>query len=126
PNDKDSYFPKNEIHRPYNLLHMNALYSLKHHIYVDATIQKGKLINEHKALTDMVDRSTIPKALVIADRGYESYNNMAHIQEKGWYFLIRIRDQAKRSMKSGFDLPDTDEYDINLDLPYEWHSPIPR
>lgn len=40
----------------------------------------------------MVDRSTIPEALIIADRGYESYNSMAHIQEKGWYFLIRIKD----------------------------------
>ena len=40
----------------------------------------------------MVDRSNIPQALVIADRGYESYNNMAHIQEKGWFFLIRIKD----------------------------------
>ncbi len=34
------------------------------------------------ALQEMVDRSPIPKALVIADRGYESYHSMAHIQEK--------------------------------------------
>lgn len=37
-------------------------------------------------MQEMVDNSTIRKALIIADRGYESYNNMAHIQEKGWYF----------------------------------------
>ncbi len=42
--------------------------------------------------TDMIDRCEIQKALVIADRGYESYNNMAHIQEKGWNFLIRVKD----------------------------------
>ena len=36
----------------------------------------------------MVDRSEIPKALVIADRGYESYNDMAHIQEKDGFFLF--------------------------------------
>lgn len=40
----------------------------------------------------MVDRSNIPKVLVIADRGYESFNSMAHIQEKGWLFLIRVKD----------------------------------
>ena len=45
-----------------------------------------------RLLQEMVDRSTIPEALIIADRGYESYNSMAHIQEKGWYFLIRIKD----------------------------------
>ncbi len=28
--------------------------------------------------------------LAIADRGYESFNSMAHIQEKGWCFLIRV------------------------------------
>lgn len=39
----------------------------------------------------MIDRSSIPKALIIADRGYESYNNIAHIQEKGWNYLIRIK-----------------------------------
>lgn len=39
----------------------------------------------------MVDRSAIANALLLADRGYESYNNLAHIQEKGWKFLIRIQ-----------------------------------
>lgn len=39
----------------------------------------------------MVDKSEIPKALVIADRGYESFNSMAHIQEKGWFFLYESR-----------------------------------
>ena len=41
----------------------------------------------------MVDRSTIKgKVIVITDRGYEAYNNMAHIQEKGWFYLIRVKD----------------------------------
>ena len=41
----------------------------------------------------MVDRSEITgDVILIADRGYESYNNMAHIQEKGWKYLIRIKD----------------------------------
>ncbi|WP_150856487.1 transposase [Streptococcus pneumoniae] len=31
------------------------------------------------------------------DRGYESYNLMAHFQEKGWLYIIRIRD-GKQSM----------------------------
>jgi hypothetical protein len=39
----------------------------------------------------MVDRSTLTgKVLVIADRGYESYNVFAHIMKKGWKFLIRF------------------------------------
>ena len=51
--------------------------------------------NEHSALQEMVDNSLLSQALVIADRGYESYNNMAHFQEKGWFFLIRIKGVEK-------------------------------
>lgn len=71
--------------------------------------------NEHRALQKMIDRSSITKALVIADRGYESYNNMAHIQEKGWYFLIRIKD-GKTGIKDGLTLPDVDEFDEHISL----------
>jgi len=88
PADTESYFTGMNGQHPYNLLHLNALYDLNQNIYLDSVIQKKHNYNEHLALISMVDRSTIPKALLIADRGYESYNNMAHIQEKGWFFLI--------------------------------------
>lgn len=99
----------------YNCLYLNALYDLSNGIYIDAEIQNGTEKNEHMSLQHMVDGSDIPKALIIADRGYESYNNLAHIQEKGWYFLIRIRDGA-HGMKSGFDLPKDNEFDIPISL----------
>ena len=44
------------------------------------------------------------------DRGYESYNLMAHFQEKGWLYIIRIRD-GKQSMRSSFNLPNTECFD---------------
>lgn len=117
PGDSTSYHPGSNGQKPYNLLHLNALYDLEHHIYTDAVIQGHLNWNEHSALQEMVDKSDISKALVVADRGYESYNNMAHIQEKGWYFLIRIKD-GKNGIKQGLDLPDSDEFDekINLQL----------
>lgn len=92
PKDLSSYHPGVNGQKPYNLLHLNALYDLENHIYTDAVIQGRMDWNEHSALQEMVDASDISKALVIADRGYESYNNMAHLQEKGWCFLIRIKD----------------------------------
>ena len=63
----------------------------------------------------MTDRSVIQNALVIADRGYESYNDMAHIQEKGWFFLIRVRD-GKNSIKSSLILPDMPSFDVDVTL----------
>lgn len=46
---------------------------------------------------------------MIADRGYEAYNNMAHIKQKGWNSLIRVKE--KRGILSGLQLPDTPEFD---------------
>ncbi|WP_238475876.1 transposase [Clostridium manihotivorum] len=86
-NDLDSLYEFKDSRKPYNLLHLNALYDLNQHTYEDVIVLRRKLSNECKALTDMVDRSTIKTpAIILADRGYESYNNMAHIQQKGWKF----------------------------------------
>ena len=115
PRDPDYYFPGANGQKAYNLLHINAMYDLLQHAYTDAIIQKRRTMDESGALTDMVDRSDIPKALLLADRNYESYNNLAHIQEKGWYFLIRIKDNTT-GITSGLTLPDTDEYDIPFHL----------
>lgn len=115
PNDVDSFFPGTNGQKSYNLLHLNALYDLKHHIYIDAVIQNAKFLNEHKSFIDMVDRSDIKNALVIADRGYESNNNMAYIQEKGWKFLIWVKD-GNIGIKSCLDLPQQQEYDVEVHL----------
>lgn len=115
PGDPDSYFPGTNSQKAYNLLHINAMYDLLQHTYTDAIIQKRRYWDESGALVDMVDRSDLGKVLLLADRGYESYNNLAHIQEKGWFFLIRIKDNTT-GITSGLTLPDEDEYDILFHL----------
>ena len=114
PKDKDSYFPRINDQRPYNLLHLNALYDVCGKIYVDTIIQKSRNSNENQALIDMVDRNTgTMDTLIIADRGYESYNALAHIQEKGWKFLFRVKDATSSGgIANGLDLPQDNEYDI--------------
>ena len=72
PKDPDSYYPGVNGQRAYNLLHINAMYDLHQHIYVDALVQKSRKADESAALTAMVDRSAIESALLLADRGYES------------------------------------------------------
>ena len=63
----------------------------------------------------MIDRSDIVNAILLADRGYESFNNMAHLQEKGWKYLIRIKDSSN-GIASGLDLPAADEFDLPIEL----------
>ena len=84
-------------------------------IFMQIQLSRKQNCNEHKALQEMVDRSTIPEALIIADRGYGSYNSMAHIQEKGWYFLIRIKD-GHGSIKSNLELPKEKLFDLKINL----------
>ena len=116
-NDPDSYFPAKEGQSAYNLLHLDAMYDLLRHTYIDAVLLGQRKANERSSLCDMVDRSSMENALVIADRGYEGFKLMAHIQEKGWYFLIRIQDILNsRGIAAGLDLPDSDEFDLFVDL----------
>ena len=115
PTDKMSYYPGTNGQKPYSLLHLNALFDLENRIYTDALVQKSRQWNEHIALAEMVDRSRIKNAILVADRGYEGYNNLAHLQEKGWKYLIRIKD-GQYGIACGLDLPDTDEFDVSFDL----------
>lgn len=117
PQDADSFYPGVNGKKPYSLLHINAMYDLLQHLYVDTIIQKSRKTDESGALTSMVDRSAAKNVLLLADRGYESYNNLAHIQEKGWSFLIRIKN-AKTGIASGLDLPDSNEFDMPFHLKF--------
>ena len=53
--------------------------------------------------------------LLLADRGYESYNVLAHIQEKGWKFLFRIKN-GNGGIVSGLDLPNESIFDVPFTL----------
>lgn len=106
----DSYFPGTKEQSSYNLLHLSALYDLNADVYVDAKVEGRHSYSEVGALCTMVDSSSISNALVIADRGYESYDLMAHIQEKGWFFLIRARES--HGIPKGIQLPDSLEFDL--------------
>ena len=115
PDDPDSFFPGTEEQKSYNLLHLNALYDLVQHIYVDAVLQKRRKADECGALVSMVDCSCLDRVLLLADRGYESFNVLAHIQEKGWKFLIRIKD-GFGGIAYGLDLPNATEFDVPISL----------
>lgn len=77
----------------------------------DAAVYGRLNRGEKDDLCKMVNRSSISNGLVIADRDYESYNLMAHIQEKGWKYLIRVKDIQSTGITSGLDLPVADTFD---------------
>ncbi|MNQ82345.1 Transposase DDE domain protein [compost metagenome] len=115
PTDKDSYFQSQPHTKGYNLLHLNAAYDLCNRLYVDALVQPKRQINEGRALATMVDRSPLKgKTIVISDRGYESYNNFAHIERKGWNYVIRVKDLDSNGILSSLRLPSNGEFDRNI------------
>lgn len=117
PDDLDSYFPDSDKRSAYSMLHLDAMYDLLQHTYTDALILGKRKANERSSLYKMIERSPIKNALLILDRGYESYNLMAHAQEKGWNFLVRIQDiLSSRSIAAGLDLPSEDEFDVPINL----------
>ena len=115
PDDVDSYYPGINEHRAFNLLHLNALYNLNHNTYMDLIIQKSRKANEHAAFIQMIDRLELNKAIIMVDRGYESYNNIAHVQEKGLHYIFRIKD-GEAGIKQCLKLPKEDTYDIDIAL----------
>lgn len=113
----DSYFPRANGQAAYNMLHLDAMYDLLRHTYTDASVIGQRKVNERSSLCAMVDRSSMENVLLIADRGYEGFNLLAHIQEKHWHFLIRIQDILhSRGIAAGLNLPDQDEFDVPIHL----------
>lgn len=76
-------------------MHLNAFYDLQKHTYSDALIQPVHQKDDFRAFCDMVDRHHVlpdTNDAFIGDRGYCSYNNMAHVLEK-----IRISCFAQKT-----------------------------
>lgn len=100
-------------------MHLNAFYDLQKHTYTDALIQPVHQKDEFRAFCDMVDRHIqLPdtRDVFIGDRGYCSYNNMAHVMKKGLFFLFRTKDIHSKGLVGNFDFPDTDSFDITVNV----------
>lgn len=100
----------------YNALHLNCLYDLNKRLYIDAVIQPSHESNEHSAVQCMVDRyKASSKSIFIMDRGYECFNTIAHIEQRGMYYVIRAKDISSNGMVASLkeQLPSDDSFDVS-------------
>ena len=116
PQDTDSFVKCTESERPHNEFHLNVMFDILQKVYTDAVVQKYRTQNEDKAMIEMTERASYPKAIAICDRGYESYNNMAHLQESSWKYIIRIKEPGGYGIADGLQLPDSTEFDLSVNL----------
>ena len=90
----------------YNQYHVNPLYDVLNKTYQHCVIQPQPQQDEVGALTFMLQWYKFSeKTLIVADRGYESYNVFAHLlNTPNIDFLVRVK-QNKSAMKAIKQLP---------------------
>lgn len=94
-------------------LHLNSLYDICNKLFINVVINKESKSDECGAACKLVDQTDDRyPAIFIADRGYESYNLMAHIEERMFDYVIRLKDADNSCMVAGLKLPQSEEYDI--------------
>ena len=105
----DSYVKNDSTPKGYNQLHVNPLYDVLNKTYHSCVIQPQPKQDEVGALTFMLKWYQFKeKTLIVADRGYESYNAFAHLQNTpNIDFLIRVK-QDRTAMREISKLPMTE------------------
>ncbi len=102
----------------HSVFHMNALYDIPNHRYLDNLIQPIRKENEVEAMWMMAERYDGEKAIFIADRNYATFNNMEHIRKTDHKFLIRVKDVCSGTslLKSFKSLPKEGEFDEDVHI----------
>lgn len=116
--DTENFIPYKSKKGGYWQMHLNALFDITEQRFVDLVIQPRPQCKEVAALVTMVDRCSFPENTVfLGDRGYPSFNLMAHIAEKNMYFLFRSKKpDSSGCMLKGLPLPDSGEYDKDISI----------
>ncbi|MBQ3133573.1 MAG: IS4 family transposase [Clostridia bacterium] len=112
--DSPNFITTSQSPEGVNRIHVNALYDLCNHTYVDILCQPPKQADERAALIEMLHRKALKeKTLFVFDRGYESYNLFAHIiNTENADFVCRVR-QSNSGMSKIKTLP-MKEFDIDI------------
>ena len=105
----------------YNHMHLNGFVDVISKAFIDVLIQPGQQPDERAALHSMLDHFSPddPSSYIItADRGYESYDLIFHLELKKFRYVLRVKSPTSpKSLLSSFsdDLPDDqDEFDVTI------------
>ena len=106
PNDPLTYIPQKDK-RGYNQIHLNAMLDTSSGMWMAASIQGIHRKQERRAFIEMLSQLKAPqKAILTADRGYESFNVFAACKEKSAKFVVRLKDIDSNGILSAYDLND--------------------
>ena len=111
PADAETYIGLGEKQIGFNQMHIMAMYDLLNGFYTDAHVQKAREKNECAGLVQMLRGGFAQPTIVVGDRGFNSLNVLAAMQENGVKFVIRARE-ASRCLLNGVPLPSDNEFDV--------------
>ena len=92
--------------------------------------QDVKLFKGYRLLAAIVTMTErLPEwfpVIITADRGYENYNFFAHVEEKLFDYVVRLKSTKNNgSILSGLNLPAGEVFDITKDIVITRHSTDP-
>ena len=122
PGDQES-FQQNGDKKGFNQLHLNAFFDILNGIYVDCVLEPDRKSHEREAFNIMIDRlSSVIPSIIMADRGYESYNLFAHLIRSNHKFLIRLKDDDSNGIIStyAFTYDKNHEFDCYIEPILTW------
>lgn len=102
----------------FNLKHLNALFDPLNRLYTAFNFDTVEKKDERTALLDLLTSLIGKMVILLADRGYESYNLIAHCIESKIEFAVRAKELASNGILAGISylLPDKDEFDTTITL----------
>ena len=116
-NDTDTHVVDSS-RKGHNSYHLNALYDVLCHRYIDCIIQPIKEKHENCAMWTMAERYDGGKAVFMADRFYGTFNNLEHLRHTGHRYLVRIKDLDSKNwpFRNIRTLPSEGEFDEDVSL----------
>ena len=111
-NPKSNNFYTSETNpKGWNNTHANLVFDVLNHVFIDCNMGEGELDSrkahdEQGALYSLIyKRKFVQPTILLLDRGYESYNTIAHLQQvDNLYFVLRVK-QDKAALRPVRGLP---------------------
>lgn len=116
PEEPEYYVEKKDGQKAFNVLHLDALIDVMTGVFLDASTDGTRKKDEQEQGIRLLKKLKGLKAILLADRGYESFNMMANCIEEGLMFLIRVKDVDSNGIASALDLPQEGEFDVKISI----------
>lgn len=117
PKNEFSYTKPIDSRKGFNQYILNTFYDVLNNTFLDAVIQGYHTMNETDAFCTMLKRysEALFSALFLLDRGYCTYNLIAHVLHSNQYLLVRAQDKFIRNLSKDYEAwEQQDSFDIDV------------